>query len=88
MSMYHNRCICVVIALVAAGAVCDSVDRLVVGRNDNVFCAVRPPGHHAGSTGIVTSDHDYHGSHGFCLLNNVAIGTTIQTPNEYWYHII
>jgi acetoin utilization deacetylase AcuC-like enzyme len=64
-------------ALVAAGAVCDGVDRLVSGRNDNVFCAVRPPGHHAGPTGIVTSDHDHHGSHGFCLLNNVAIGISI-----------
>lgn len=57
----------------------------------NAFCAVRPPGHHAGpqvmharslywltnhavDQGVVTSEHDRDGSHGFCLLNNVAIG--------------
>ena len=40
----------------------------------NAFCAVRPPGHHAGPTGVVTCDNEPHGSHGFCLLNNVAIG--------------
>ncbi|KXZ48263.1 hypothetical protein GPECTOR_29g41 [Gonium pectorale] len=40
----------------------------------NAFCAVRPPGHHAGPTGVVPSPNDPHGSHGFCLLSNVAIG--------------
>ena len=40
----------------------------------NAFCAVRPPGHHAGPRGIVTCPNDSEGSHGFCLLNNVAIG--------------
>ena len=40
----------------------------------NAFCAVRPPGHHAGPTGVVPSEQDPAGSHGFCLLNNVAIG--------------
>lgn len=40
----------------------------------NAFCAVRPPGHHAGPTGIVPSEKDPAGSNGFCLLNNVAIG--------------
>ena len=40
----------------------------------NAFCAVRPPGHHAGPTGVVTCDNDPLGSHGFCLFNNVAIG--------------
>lgn len=39
----------------------------------NAFCAVRPPGHHAGPTGVVTCANDPHGSHGFCLLNNIAI---------------
>ena len=39
----------------------------------NVFCAVRPPGHHAGPTGKVPSQRDPIGSHGFCLLNNLAI---------------
>ncbi len=40
----------------------------------NAFCAVRPPGHHAGPTGVVTNPNDAAGSHGFCLLSNVAIG--------------
>ena len=38
------------------------------------FCAVRPPGHHAGPTGVTPCANDPAGSHGFCLLNNVAIG--------------
>ncbi len=37
------------------------------------FCAVRPPGHHAGPVGTVRNLNDAHGSHGFCLLSNVAI---------------
>jgi len=39
----------------------------------NAFCAIRPPGHHAGPLGTVTSAKDPHGSAGFCFLNNVAI---------------
>eukprot|EP00924_Labyrinthula_sp_SR-Ha-C_P008655 augustus_masked-scaffold_37-processed-gene-2.15-mRNA-1 protein AED:0.05 eAED:0.05 QI:0/0/0/1/1/1/2/0/757 len=43
----------------------------------NVFCCVRPPGHHSGVQGKVCGDdaNDV-GSHGFCLLNNVAIGAS------------
>ncbi|GAB4814038.1 hypothetical protein N2152v2_001084 [Parachlorella kessleri] len=61
-------------ALAAAGAVCSAVDALVRREVRNAFCAVRPPGHHAGPSGIVTSAKDPLGSHGFCLFNNVAIG--------------
>jgi acetoin utilization deacetylase AcuC-like enzyme len=50
-----------------------AVDRVMAGANRNAFCAVRPPGHHAGSRGVVKCDPEDHGSHGFCLLNNVAI---------------
>ena len=39
----------------------------------NAFCAIRPPGHHAGPTGVVACANDPSGSHGFCLLNNIAI---------------
>ncbi len=39
-----------------------------------VFCPVRPPGHHAGPVGSVPSKNDPTGSHGFCLLSNIAIG--------------
>ncbi|KAG2494726.1 hypothetical protein HYH03_007240 [Edaphochlamys debaryana] len=61
-------------ALAAAGAVCAAVDEVMTGKARNAFCAVRPPGHHAGPTGVVPSPNDPHGSHGFCLLSNVAIG--------------
>ena len=61
-------------ALRAAGSVCDAVDRVMAGDFRNAFCAVRPPGHHAGPRGIVRCANDPEGSHGFCLLNNVAIG--------------
>ena len=61
-------------ALVAAGAVCDAVDAVLDGRAAGAFCAVRPPGHHAGPTGVTPCANDPAGSHGFCLLNNVAIG--------------
>jgi acetoin utilization deacetylase AcuC-like enzyme len=61
-------------ALRAAGSVCEAVDKVVSGECRNSFCAVRPPGHHAGPSGIVKCASDPEGSHGFCLLNNVAIG--------------
>ena len=61
-------------ALRAAGSVCEAVDRVMSGDCRNAFCAIRPPGHHAGPRGIVTCENDPDGSHGFCLLNNVAIG--------------
>jgi acetoin utilization deacetylase AcuC-like enzyme len=51
-------------ALRAAGAVVTGVDRVMAGKAKNVFCAVRPPGHHAEPTRAM----------GFCLFNNVAIG--------------
>ena len=62
-------------AMRAAGSVIEGVDRVMSRRNRNVFCAVRPPGHHAGPRGVVTSENDGEGdgSHGFCLLNNVGI---------------
>lgn len=60
-------------ALRAAGAACAAADAVVAGNAHNAFCAVRPPGHHAGPSGIVLNEHDAAGSHGFCVLNNVAI---------------
>ncbi|KAL7436727.1 hypothetical protein ACHAXM_008680 [Skeletonema potamos] len=61
-------------ALRAAGSVCEAVDKVMAGDHRNAFCAIRPPGHHAGPRGIVTCPNDPDGSHGFCLLNNIAIG--------------
>lgn len=51
-------------ALHAAGAAILGVDLVMGERHHAAFCAVRPPGHHAGRA---------KGS-GFCIFNNVAIG--------------
>jgi acetoin utilization deacetylase AcuC-like enzyme len=50
-------------ALLAVGGVLDAAARVMTGKLDNVFCAVRPPGHHA------ECDH----AMGFCYFNNAAI---------------
>jgi acetoin utilization deacetylase AcuC-like enzyme len=50
-------------AVMAAGAVCDAVERVVHGEDLHALCLVRPPGHHALATQ----------SMGFCLLNHVAL---------------
>jgi acetoin utilization deacetylase AcuC-like enzyme len=50
-------------ALHAAGGVMAAVDAVFAGTVDHAFCAVRPPGHHAGpGRGM-----------GFCLFNNIAL---------------
>ena len=43
---------------------------VLVGRNRNAFCVVRPPGHHAGINGLLEGGE----SCGFCIFNNVAAG--------------
>jgi len=50
-------------ALSAAGGVLNAVDAVMKGTVRNAFCAVRPPGHHAGPAR----------GQGFCIFNNVAI---------------
>lgn len=51
-------------AALASGAVVRGVEQVLKNQADNVFCAVRPPGHHAERVESL----------GFCFLNNVAIG--------------
>ena len=51
-------------ALLAAGALVMGVDLALAGEAARVFCAVRPPGHHAGRDRAM----------GFCFFNNVAVG--------------
>lgn len=53
-------------ALRASGAVVLATDLVLRGEVDNAFCAVRPPGHHAGADFAM----------GFCIFNNVAVGVT------------
>jgi acetoin utilization deacetylase AcuC-like enzyme len=50
-------------AVLAAGGACSAVDAVMKGRVRSVFCAIRPPGHHAGRDRAM----------GFCLFNNVAV---------------
>ena len=50
-------------AYLAAGGALAGVDAIMADQVQHVFCAVRPPGHHAEASRAM----------GFCLLNNVAI---------------
>ncbi|MBP1745818.1 MAG: acetoin utilization protein [Deltaproteobacteria bacterium] len=51
-------------ALYAAGSIIEAVKRCNNNEVKRVFCAVRPPGHHAEADSAM----------GFCLLNNIAVG--------------
>src|ERR1700737_2670934 len=53
-----------VAARTAAGAVVESVQRVLDGKAKHVLAVVRPPGHHA----------EHAKAMGFCLLNNIAVG--------------
>jgi acetoin utilization deacetylase AcuC-like enzyme len=50
-------------ALRAVGAATAGVDAVFEGKADNVFCAMRPPGHHA----------EHNRAMGFCFFNQAAI---------------
>jgi len=52
------------VALNAAGGMTTAVDAVMAGAIRNVFCASRPPGHHALNTGR---------EEGFCFYNHIAI---------------
>lgn len=51
------------VALWAAGAVLAACDEVMQGKVDRAFCAIRPPGHHAGPARGM----------GFCIFNNAAV---------------
>lgn len=50
-------------ALFAAGSGINAVDQVMSGDNQQAFCAIRPPGHHACRDQAM----------GFCIFNNIAI---------------
>jgi acetoin utilization deacetylase AcuC-like enzyme len=50
-------------AMRAVGAAIDAVDIVMTEKDANVFCATRPPGHHAEADKAM----------GFCIFNNAAI---------------
>ncbi|REK23776.1 MAG: histone deacetylase [Planctomycetota bacterium] len=61
------------VAALAAGAVCDAVDRLLAGDTERTaLCLARPPGHHALRDGAM----------GFCLLNHIALGARRATDQH------
>ena len=60
-------------AITAAGAGIKAVDSVKEGVCERVFCAVRPPGHHATKTRAM----------GFCLFNNVAIAARYAQTQGY-----
>lgn len=56
----------------AAGAAVRAVDLVLTGEADNVFCNIRPPGHHAErSQGM-----------GFCFFNNIAVAAAQALQHE------
>jgi acetoin utilization deacetylase AcuC-like enzyme len=56
----------------ASGAICFGIDQVLEGKTDNVFCMVRPPGHHA----------EQEVAMGFCFFNHVAIGARHAQSSE------
>ena len=51
----------------AAGSVCDAVERLLRGEDTQALCLVRPPGHHAMVNRAM----------GFCIFNNIAVAARL-----------
>ena len=45
-------------ALLSSGSIIEGVDKVMSGQYKNSFCAVRPPGHHAGVFGSTFKNND------------------------------
>jgi len=59
------------IALLAAGACVEAVERVMANAHEAAFALVRPPGHHAERSRAM----------GFCLFNNVAVAAAHARAN-------
>lgn len=59
-------------ALHAAGSGINAVAKVMTGSNQQAFCAIRPPGHHATREQAM----------GFCLINNIAVAAE-HALNQY-----
>jgi acetoin utilization deacetylase AcuC-like enzyme len=64
-------------ALLSCGTVIDACDKIMSSNGEvhNAFCAIRPPGHHAGVFGKTFKKNvcDQEQTNGFCYINNVAV---------------
>lgn len=62
-------------ALLSCGSIIEAVDKVMSNQFRNAFCAVRPPGHHAGVFGktFKNNECDQEQTNGFCYINNAAV---------------
>lgn len=60
-------------AKLAAGSLKTAVEIIFNNKYKNVFCAVRPPGHHAEKSRVM----------GFCYFNNAALAAQLAINNKY-----
>ena len=66
------------VAMLAAGAACDAVDRVLAGEANTALCLVRPPGHHALSERAM----------GFCLFNHIAVAACVALEEHHLERVL